>query len=292
MVGLDCCPCHYGRDYLPATAVSWQGIKNLLLMLAALGVLAACSSRSPAPIHDRSAKTKAYQRKAVSSTRTKRPSHAVVQAGDTLYSIAWHYGVDHKTLGNWNGIGPPFTIFPGQKLRLGAPRKSQPAKTTSSKPSSRPVTVKPQASTSPTTTRPPPASRPKPSPAKVSGGSLKWRWPTKGRVTESFVANDPTANGLDIEGQLGQQIFAAAPGEVVYSGVGLIGYGELIIIKHDQHLLSAYGHNRRRLVKEGDQVKAGQAIAEMGKSGADLPVLHFEIRKDGQPVDPKRYLPQ
>ena len=110
-------------------------------------------------------------------------------------------------------------------------------------------------------------------------------------MVKSFAANDPAAKGLDIKGQLGQEILATAPGEVVYSGIGLIGYGELIIIKHDQHLLSAYGHNRRRLVKEGDLVVAGQRIAEMGKTGADQPLLHFEIRKDGKPVDPKRYLP-
>lgn len=271
--------------------MSIQHAKTLLMVLLALSLLAACSRRSPAPIHDRSANAKAYQRKTVSSTHTRRPSNYVVRKGDTLYSIAWRYGLDHKMLGTWNGLGPPFTIFPGQKIRLSGPRRSQSGKSPATTQSSQPVAVKPKPSTTPPAQKAPPVSRPTPRRSTVSTSALSWRWPAKGQVVKSFAANDPSAKGLDIEGQLGQDILAAAPGEVVYSGVGLIGYGELIIIKHDQHLLSAYGHNRRRLVKEGDRVQAGQRIAEMGKTGTDQPLLHFEIRKDGQPVDPKRYLP-
>ena len=265
--------------------------KFLLLILPALVLFASCSSRSPAPIHDRSAKSNSYQRKTVSSTRTKRPSNYVVRKGDTLYSIAWRFGLDHKKLGNWNGVMPPFTIFPGQKLRLSVPRNSQAAITSASRRSQQPVATKSETRTTAAAKKVAPVSLQAPLPKTDSSGGLKWRWPARGQVVKSFAAKDPGSRGLDIEGQLGQEVVAAAPGQVVYSGVGLIGYGELIIIKHDQHLLSAYGHNRRRLVREGDQVQAGQRIAEMGEAGAGQPLLHFEIRKDGQPIDPKRYLP-
>lgn len=135
-------------------------------------------------------------------------------------------------------------------------------------------------------------------PTIVSGGAertvegVRWRWPADGRVISTFVADDPTRQGIDIMGTEGQQILAAAGGEVVYSGSGLIGYGELIIIKHTDNLLSAYGHNRRRLVEEGTRVRSGQVIAEMGRSGGSVPMLHFEIRRSGRPADPRGFLPQ
>ena len=291
MVGLVCGPGHYGRDYLPAIAVRIRHPKTLLMVFLTLGLLDACSSRSPAPIHDRPANADAYKRKTISATPAKRPFDYIVRKGDTLYSIAWRFGLDHKTLATWNGVGPPFTIFPGQELRLSDPSSSRSGSSVASEQSSPSVEAKPKAKSTSSAKKMPPARQPPPPRSTVSASELKWSWPAKGRVVKSFAANDPGAKGLDIEGQLGQEIIAAAPGEVVYSGVGLIGYGELIIIKHDQQLLSAYGHNRRRLVKEGDRVQAGQRIAEMGKTGTDQPLLHFEIRKDGQPVDPKRYLP-
>ena len=108
----------------------------------------------------------------------------------------------------------------------------------------------------------------------------------------NYLANDPSRNGLDISGTAGQAVQSAAPGTVVYSGSGLIGYGELIIIKHNDEFLSAYAHNRQRLVEEGAVVSAGQKIAEMGKNDRNETVLHFEIRVNGRPVDPRKYLPQ
>jgi lipoprotein NlpD len=128
-------------------------------------------------------------------------------------------------------------------------------------------------------------------PQRLHNGKITWRWPTGGNIRNRF---DPSGGkkGLDIEGKMGQPIYAAAGGKVVYSGDGLIGYGNLIIIKHDSTYLSAYGHNRRLLVKEGSEVKQGQKIAEMGDSGKQGVILHFEIRRDGKPVDPLRYLPK
>ena len=120
--------------------------------------------------------------------------------------------------------------------------------------------------------------------------NIAWRWPTAGEVVRPFDAA-ATRRGLGIGGEVGQPVVATADGQVVYSGTALIGYGELIIIQHSGALLSAYGHNRRRLVEEGARVQAGQPIAELGLNDRDQPMLHFEIRQDGQPVDPRRFLP-
>ena len=127
--------------------------------------------------------------------------------------------------------------------------------------------------------------------AQLNAGGVTWRWPADGKVVGTYLAGDQTKQGLDIAGSAGDAVRAAADGEVVYSGNGLIGYGELIIVKHNANFLSAYGHNRKRLVKEGDRVKAGQEIAEMGSTSASRDELHFEIRKNGKPVNPLDYLP-
>jgi lipoprotein NlpD len=116
-------------------------------------------------------------------------------------------------------------------------------------------------------------------------------WPTDGRILRGFLVNDPARNGLDIAGREGQEIKASAGGTVVYSGNGLIGFGELIIIKHNDRMLSAYAHNRRRIVAEGEEVKQGQKIAELGRNDRNEQILHFEIRVNGRPVDPRKYLP-
>lgn len=126
---------------------------------------------------------------------------------------------------------------------------------------------------------------------ELSSGGVTWRWPSDGKVIAAYVSGEPTRQGVDIAGKAGDPVHAAADGEVVYSGNGLIGYGELIIVKHNASFLSAYGHNRARLVKEGDKVKAGQAIAEMGSSASSRDELHFEIRKNGKPVNPLEFLP-
>jgi lipoprotein NlpD len=120
----------------------------------------------------------------------------------------------------------------------------------------------------------------------------RWLWPVEGRVLSSFRSNDPARNGIDIGGQHGQPVRASAAGEVVYSGSGLIGYGELIIVKHSDRMLSAYAHNRQRLVQEGQRVAAGEQIAEMGRNDRNQAILHFEIRVNGTPEDPLKYLPR
>jgi lipoprotein NlpD len=119
-----------------------------------------------------------------------------------------------------------------------------------------------------------------------------WLWPTEGRLLSTFKANDPSRNGIEISGTEGQPIVAAATGEVVYSGSGLIGYGELIIVKHSDRMLSAYAHNRLRLVSEGQRVAAGEKLAEMGRDDRNKAMLHFEIRVNGVPQDPLKFLPR
>lgn len=244
--------------------------------------------------------------------RVSGESLYTVQSGDTLYGIAFRHGLDWRDVAAWNGIGQPYTIYPGQRLRLRgstaaapvvaarpapAPR---PAPQTPPAPPARPPATTPPPSPAPTPVQPapavpaqpaPPATNPVAPPAPTGPGPARWQWPTQGQIVGRYVAGDPTKQGIAIAGQAGQPVLAAGDGVVVYSGTGLIGYGEVIIVKHNDEWLSAYGHNRRRLVAEGDTVKAGQTIAELGRSGTSRDMLHFEIRRNGKPVDPLTLLP-
>jgi lipoprotein NlpD len=192
-----------------------------------------------------------------------------VLSGETLFEIAWQYGKDHHDLARWNKLGDGSLIYPGQQLRLTPPTGSSASTSATKSPaaSSRAPTKKPA----------------QPSPA--------WDWPTKGRVEAEFDGRAGYGSGLLISGKRGQAVRAAASGRVVYSGGGLIGYGELIILKHNDTYLSAYGHNASVLVKEGDTINKGQRIATMGEGPGLEPRLHFEIRRNGEPVDPRRFLP-
>ena len=211
----------------------------------------------------------------------------VVRRGDTLYSIAWQQGLNVKQLAGMNGIRSPYTIYTGQRLRVRPGTKSPPAVRTHT-PVSRPKPVPPAArKTAPD--RPVAADKPAP---KLPAVVKYWVWPVKGPVISGYHPNSPGKKGIDIGGKKGQSVKAAAAGKVVYSGSGLVGYGRLIIIKHNETLLSAYGHNSKLLVSEGEYVKAGQVIANMGSSGTDRTRLYFEIRKNGKPVNPLRYLPR
>ena len=268
----------------------------LLLSIALVALLlAGCSARPRAVVVERSVETRPPP---AAPRSAPLPSEYVVVRGDTLYAIAFRHGVEFHALARANGIVAPYTIYPGQRLRL--PRDGQPAQPPPSrdapaatpKPPSGGVT----APDAPPRTVPAPIAAPAtqpvaPKPAAV-GGAVIWRWPTDGQLLSTFSTGDPTRQGIDIVGSAGQPVLAAADGEVVYSGAGLVGYGELIIIKHSDQWLSAYGHNRKRLVAEGQKVEAGQQIAEMGRSGASRDMLHFEIRRNGRPTDPLPLLPR
>jgi lipoprotein NlpD len=222
------------------------------------------------------------------------PSYYIVSAGDTLFSIAWRYGFNVKGLATANNLASPYTIYPGQALAL---RESTRSIVTAAKRDPNPKKL--SASTSRTKGRKPTASvkspsiKPiiKPAPMLVVSGE-GWLWPVTGPLVRSFVATGQAHKGIDIKGKMGEPVRASKAGVVVYSGSGLVGYGNLLILKHSDRYLSAYGHNRRLLVKEGDSVKAGAVIAELGDSGTILPKVHFEVRMDGKPVDPLRLLPR
>ncbi len=203
----------------------------------------------------------------------------LVQRGDNLYRIATSNGIAVGDLAAWNGIPMPYTIYPGQRLRLYPQAAGHRADSVHSSPASAP--------SRPRTVSAAPAA---PAAAPLASG-VAWRWPADGQLLSRYVAGEPTRQGVDIAGSGGSPVRAAGDGVVVYSGSGLVGYGELIIIKHNDAWLSAYGHNRNRLVNEGQLVKAGQQIAEMGRSGAPRDMLHFEVRYNGKPVDPLQYLP-
>jgi lipoprotein NlpD len=223
------------------------------------------------------------------------PSSYTVRKGDTLYSISWRYGMDYKEVARINGIRSPYTIYVGQKLRFRAPPRTTTAAVSKPIPQSKPVqsAPKPQKVTPPpkTTTQPAkPATATQPQ--FVGSQNIQWRWPTNGRVVSTYSESSPGRKGIDIAGKSGQAIIAAAAGKVVYSGNGLPRYGNLLIIKHNDVYLSAYAHSDKLLVKEGQTVSAGQKIALMGRTGTQRDQLHFEIRRNGKPVDPIRFLPK
>ncbi|OYY73614.1 MAG: hypothetical protein B7Y40_08640 [Gammaproteobacteria bacterium 28-57-27] len=192
----------------------------------------------------------------------------VVQKGEFISQIAQDYGLEWEELAKINMLKPPYVLHIGQRLRL------------------TPGAVNPSSVSNRSQDRVDDADPGEPI------GTIAWIWPTEGRVVSTFKAKDATRKGIDIAGVVGQKILATADGEVVYSGAGLAGYGKLIIIKHDARFLSAYAYNEKLLVSEGQRVKSGQVIASMGLEMVDKPRLHFEIRLDGQPIDPLRQLPR
>jgi len=206
------------------------------------------------------------------------PGVHVVQRGDTLVKIAFTHRLDWRDIAAWNRISDADRIYPGQQLRL-TPPGAAPTPPGAVRPAPAPGTV---------TGRPAPQQPP---PRAVAGPPPKWQWPANGPIVWRFGESRRNPTGIGIGGEDGREIRAAADGEVVYSGSGLIGYGQLIILKHGDSYLSAYGYNQALRVSEGEQVRSGQVIALMGRGPADRPLLHFEIRVDGKPVDPARFLP-
>jgi lipoprotein NlpD len=300
-------------------------VVRLVCLLACLSLLA-CANPRLAPMEQ------AHYR-----TPNQPTASHTVQAGETLYAIAWLYDQDYRDLARYNGLQEPFAIQVGQSIYLTAPRRQ--SERASAKPAARPATAvaKPAtakpviASQAKSGSKPTAASQAKKansksttssqakansksttgsqaksrgkstaasqptakskSAARPANGAIAWQWPTKGNVVQKFAPANG-AKGIKISGKAGQAITAAANGKVAYSGSGLRGYGQLLIIKHNGEYLSAYAHNRKLLVKEGDTVTAGQRIAEMGDSEAAQVMLHFEIRKAGKPEDPLLHLRQ
>lgn len=255
----------------------------LVLLLMPLMWLAACGNSSHVPVLDR-------YNAGSTGVSSSRGVH-VVGRGDTLYSIAWRHGKDFRQLAAANNIKPPYTIYPGQQIRLdgAVARPAAPVSRPSSSqpPASRPAPTKPAAA--PVRPSPPVAAKPS---VPASAGVIPWQWPADGGLLSRFVAGSVSAKGIVIAGNKGDPVRAAAAGMVVYRGSGLTGYGNLLIIKHDERWLSAYAHNDTMLVAEGAKVSAGQRIATMGDSGTFRTQLHFEIRRDGNPVDPLTLLPK
>ena len=259
-------------------------------MVIAICLLNACGSPGGAPVVTRN------------HTPQKPLGYAgryTVMPGDTLYAIAWRAGVDYKKIAEWNRIRYPYTIYAGQRLYLRSVVKQKKASTNfkNDKSSNRQKTPtasqkSKKALIKPSRLQPSAAKSNRPAASFEAARKLKWQWPTTGVVTQRFSKRDPTRKGLKISGRAGQSVRAAESGQVVYSGSGLIGYGPLIIIKHDKNYLSAYGHNRKLLVAEGDVVAKGERIAEMGYAANGKSLLHFEIRRRGKPVDPTVLLPK
>ncbi|MDD2880658.1 MAG: peptidoglycan DD-metalloendopeptidase family protein [Rhodoferax sp.] len=267
----------------------WLG----LCLVAAMLMLAGCSSNSlnRAPVEDR-ARTSTNGTGAVGADvapvkqpqgfeNAGRPGYYTVKPGDTLRRIAIENGQNPQDIARWSNVENPNRIEVGQVLRVVPPVESGVVV----KPVSKPVvteTVAGPAAVAAST----PASAAKPVAAE---GDIDWIWPANGAVLAGF--DDVKNKGLDIGGAAGDPVLAAADGRVVYVGAGLRGYGNLIILKHDNVFLTAYAHNRALLVKEDQAVLKGQKIAEMGSSDADRVKLHFEVRRQGKPVDPAKYLP-
>ena len=224
------------------------------LMALALALLVACGSSPP-----------------------QRPTTYTVKRGDTLYAIAWRHGLNYRDIARWNGIGRDYVIYPGQKLKLYPSGKQTKVAASSPAPS--------KARSTPRTTRT------APTPTRVpASAAVRWQWPVAGG-TPTLTSRPNGGYGLTIGGKLGQEVRAAGDGSVVYTGTGLLGYGQLVILKHNDTYLSAYGHTQAVVVREGDRVKAGQRVATMGTGPHGAPLLYFEIRVNGTPHNPLELLP-
>ena len=251
------------------------------LLLMVVVVLQACTSqKNYAPVVD------AWQHP------TPSPGIHKVQKGETLYSIAWGYGYDYREIAAANQISEPFTIHVGQNLKIEknkyasnnvlAKKYTQQAATPHNKVTKDGTKSRELWSKS--------EGNKKKADKQQFAAVQQWYWPTQGQVKEKFSMTGDINKGINIAGKYGQSVRSAAPGIVVYSGSGLLGYGNLIIIKHDDDFLSAYAHNKANYVKEGTWVQAKQKIAEVGYSDGQQAMLHFEIRKAGKPIDPLKLL--
>ena len=296
---------------------------RLVLLTLTFGLIAGCtSSPRTVPIIERPVGSSAQARTPARAEAPRPDARGTytVRRGDTLLRIALDNGQDYRDLVAWNNLRDPDDIKVGQVLRVAPNERAERTAAVVT----RPVPMPPEnASTVPRKTAPRADKRPADSEvAEARSGEkaetvvaatntaaavpaagarvgatvtalddekLSWMWPADGRIVATF--DDGKNKGIDIAGRAGQQVMAAGAGKVMYAGSGIRGYGNLVIVKHSNSLLSAYAHNRAIVVKEGDNVAKGQVIAEMGDSDADSVKLHFEIRQQGKPVDPSRFLP-
>jgi lipoprotein NlpD len=242
---------------------------GLLLSALVLLSVAACNSQKK---YDYSSKNRTLP-------NAKYGSIYTVKRGDTLYSIGWAIKQDYKNVARWNGIRAPYVITLGQRLRMYPPKQKTSKKSSSTY--SKSATAK-------SAKKPKKKSSYKSNPPQ--GKVKRWRWPTVSRKVASRFQPSVGKDGIDIAGKFGDAVYSTADGQVVYAGSGLRGYGKLIIIKHNKTYLSAYAHNDTILVAEGQSIKAGKKIGRMGSSGKGGARLHFEIRKNGKPVNPASYL--
>jgi lipoprotein NlpD len=292
-------------------------MKRIVTGLIVAAMMAGCASsghRAPVVEHGAVSKKSSDKSSVKSTDKDWRPKVHVVQKGDTLFAIAFNYGLDPRELAELNGIQDPNLIQVGQQIKLfpgtaAAVTESRQAQTSAQSsvkdqpkvvkyPYSEAAVAKAEALQGDSPRVPviarieaKPEAKPEAQPAiqAAAEDALEWSMPTQGKLIGSFSEAD-NRKGIDIAGKLGQPIFASAPGKVVYSGSGLRGYGKLLIIKHNKTYLSAYAHNDQLLVKEGETVTRGQKIAEMGNTDSDQVKLHFEVRRLGKPVDPANYL--
>ncbi len=290
-----------------------------VLCLISMFVLAACSSkpRAPVPVEDRVAgsgstptrKSNVPQQPSAAvavstpvsmgasmpgSENAGKPGYYSVRAGDTLTKIALDHGQAWRDIAKWNGLDNPNVIEIDQVLRVVPPTvEAGPSRQAANKPGAATGTTTSSAAapaaSAPTASSAPAASSATSSAANTADDGLGFAWPHPGQVIAGF--DEAKNKGLDFAGKAGDPVLAAADGKVVYAGSGLRGYGNLVILKHNNTYLSAYAHNQTLLVKEDQNVTKGQRIAEMGSTDADRVKLHFEIRKQGKPVDPSKYLP-
>ena len=256
-----------------------------------LALVSACTStRVPAPVEDRGSSSRGQSGRGASAVpaaslpgaeNAGKPGYYTVKPGDTLHRIALDNGQTWRVLVLWNHLSNPNVIEVGQVLRVAPPGAS----TETSGVVVQPISTAPVASADSKA----PANKTPASPAPLSDEGLGFIWPSSGSVSAGF--DEAHNKGLDIIGKAGDPVLAAADGQVVYAGSGLRGYGNLIILKHNNTYLTAYAHNKALLVKEDQRVKKGEKIAEMGNTDADRVKLHFEVRRLGKPVDPMRVLP-
>lgn len=255
------------------------------LCYGVFGVLVtACGASQYAPVQELGYSLST--RSASASSVRSAPTSYQVRSGDTLFAIAWRFGWDYKKLAKVNAIASPYTIYVGQNLVFSEINANLNKKTLSSvsKPKVTPKNVVKKVSTIRTNSLN--------NKQKIDTGSVKWQWPLRGSVVQKFASKGVISHGIEVSSRLGNSVKAASSGIIVYAGSGIQGYGNLVVVKHNETFLSAYAYNSRILVTEGAQVNAGQVIAEVGKGPQLDPRLHFEIRKDGKPVNPLQYLPK